>query len=34
LIPKSVDYLLLTNNYRQLDERSATGDWSSLRINP
>jgi pyridoxamine 5'-phosphate oxidase len=34
LIPKSVDYLLLTNNYRQLDEKSATGDWSSLRINP
>lgn len=34
LIPKSVDYLLLTNNYRQVDERIASGDWSSLRVNP
>jgi pyridoxamine 5'-phosphate oxidase len=34
LMPKSVNYLRLTDNYSQVDELSATGDWSSLRVNP
>jgi hypothetical protein len=34
LIPKSVDYVRLTNMYRQVDERNAKGEWSFLRVNP
>lgn len=34
LMPKSVNYLRLTDNYSQVDERSTTGDWSSSRVNP
>jgi pyridoxamine 5'-phosphate oxidase len=33
LVPKKVDYLRLTNMYRQIDERS-NGIWSSQRVNP
>jgi pyridoxamine 5'-phosphate oxidase len=34
LLPKSVDYIRLTNMYKQGDERSPNGEWSSARLNP
>jgi hypothetical protein len=33
LIPNNVDYLRLTNQYRQVDEQTGDGMWSSQRVN-
>lgn len=34
LLPKHVDYLLLSPMYRQIDELDASGSWRSQRVNP
>ena len=32
--PEAVDYLRLTDNFRQLDRRGADGAWDCARVNP
>lgn len=34
LLPERVDYLRLTNMYRQVDTRLESSDWTSVRVNP
>ena len=34
LEPASVDYLRLTDNFRQMDTTAAEGAWAAARVNP